>query len=176
MATTITGKLNKAANEFQAGAYTGFGIRLGKQYYDRETKQKEWTNYEAAVFSNNTQQIEFYRSNLVEGAVVELTAEAEKVKQFQGNNGLVLSIELIDCKLGYVHSGQQSQQGYAQQPQQAQQQQAPQQAPVQQAQQNPHVQYGQQPYTGQPQQAPQNNGYAAAQNGAPQGNFNQPQR
>ena len=168
MATTITGKLNKAANEFQAGAYTGFGIRLGKQYYDRETKQKEWTNYEAAVFSNNTQQIEFYRSNLVEGAVVEITAEAEKVKQFQGNNGLVLSIELIDCKLGYVHSGQQSQQGYAQQPQQA---------PMQQAQyghQPP--QYAQQPYTGQPQQAPQNNGYAAAQNGAPQGNFNQPQR
>jgi len=161
MATTITGKLNKAANEFQAGAYTGFGIRLGKQYYDRETKQKEWTNYEAAVFSNNTQQIEFYRSNLVEGAVVEITAEAEKVKQFQGNNGLVLSIELIDCKLGYVHSGQQ--QGYAQQPQQAPQQ----------------PQYAQQPYTGQPQQMPNSNpnyDYAAAQNGAPQGNFNQPQR
>jgi hypothetical protein len=166
MATTITGKLNKAANEFQAGAYTGFGIRLGKQYYDRETKQKEWTNYEAAVFSNNTQQIEFFRSNLVEGAVIEITAESEKIKQFQGNNGLVLSIELLDCKLGYVHSGHK----------QGQQQYAPQQAPQQTPQ---HQQYApqqapQQPYTGQPQ-AP-NNGYAQAQNGAPQGNFNQPQR
>ena len=50
------------------------------------------------------------------------------------------------------------QQGHAQQPQQAPQQ------------------YAQQPYTGQPQQAPQNNSYAATQNGAPQGNFNQPQR
>ena len=172
MATTITGKLNKAANEFQAGAYTGFGIRLGKQYYDRESKQKEWTNYEAAVFTNNTQRIEFYRSNLVEGAVVEITAEAEKIKQFQGNHGLSISIELIDCKLGYVHSGQQPQQGYAQQPQQA-----PQQAPMQQApqqQQYAPQQAPQQPYTGQ-HQAP-NNGYAQAQNGAPQGNFNQPQR
>jgi len=118
MATTITGKLNKAANEFQAGAYTGFGIRLGKQYYDRETKQREWTNYEAAVFTNNTQQIEFYRQNLIEGAVIEVTAEAEKVKQFQGPNGLSLSIELIDCKLGYVNSGSQPQQ-YQQAPQQA---------------------------------------------------------
>lgn len=175
MATTITGKLNKAANEFQAGAYTGFGIRLGKQYYDRETKQKEWTNYEAAVFSNNTQQIEFYRSNLVEGAVVEITAEAEKVKQFQGNNGLVLSIELIDCKLGYVHSGQQ--QGYAQQ--QAPQQQVPQQPQYAPPQQAPMQQAPQQPQYGQPQQMPNSNpnyDYAAAQNGAPQGNFNQPQR
>lgn len=168
MSTTITGKLNKAANEFQAGAYTGFGIRLGKQYYDRETKQKEWTNYEAAIFSNNTQQIEFYRSSLIEGSVVEVFAEAEKIKQFQGNNGLVLSIELIDCRVGHIHTGAQPQQGYAQQaPQQQPMQQAPQQAPQQ-------PQYGQQPYTGQPQQAPQNNGYAAAQNGAPQGNFNQP--
>ena len=39
MATTITGKLNDNAREFQAGAYTGFGFRLGKQYYDRETKR-----------------------------------------------------------------------------------------------------------------------------------------
>lgn len=117
MSTTITGKLNQAAREFQAGGYTGFGFRLGKQYYDRETKAKEWTNYEAAVFTNNTQQIEFYRQNLVEGAVVEVMAEAEKIKQFQGNNGLVLSIELIDCKLGMIHTGQQAPQ-QAPQPQQ----------------------------------------------------------
>jgi len=42
MSTTITGKLNKAANEFQAGESVGFGVRVGVQYYDRETKQKEW--------------------------------------------------------------------------------------------------------------------------------------
>jgi len=152
MSTTITGKLNQAAREFQAGSYTGFGFRLGKQYYDRETKTKEWTNYEAAVFTNNTQQIEFYRQNLVEGAVVEVMAEAEKIKQFQGNNGLVLSIELIDCKLGMIHTGQQAPQQYRQQP--APQQQAPQ----------------------QPAPPPQNQPQGAYQaQGAPQGNFQPPQ-
>ena len=131
MSTTITGKLNQAAREFQAGSYTGFGFRLGKQYYDRETKAKEWTNYEAAVFTNNTQQIEFYRQNLVEGAVVEVMAEAEKIKQFQGNNGLVLSIELIDCKLGMIHTGQQAPQQRAPQQQQYAQQVPQQPAPQQ---------------------------------------------
>lgn len=157
MATTITSKLNKSAREFQAGAYTGFGFQLGKQYYDRETKQKDWTNYDCAIFTNNTQQIEFYRSNLVEGSIVEVTAEAEKIKQYQGNNGLVLTIELIDCKLGFVHSGQQVPQ---QAPQYAPNQGVPQQSPRQMAQ-NPHAQpqYAQQA----PQQAPQQNGYAQAQ-------------
>ena len=171
MSTTITGKLNKPAREFQAGAYTGFGIRLGKQYYDRETKQKEWTNYEAAVFTDKPQQIDFYRSSLIEGSVVEVMAEAEKIKQFQGDTGLVLSIELIDCKLGMVHTGQQPQQSMQQAPQQ-QYQQAPQQAPMQQSyQQEPQQAPMQQPqyapqHQQEPQQAPQqsygqqNNGYA----------------
>lgn len=154
MSTTITGKLNKAAREFQAGAYTGFGIRLGKQYYDRETKQKEWTNYEAAVFTDKPQQIEFYRSSLIEGSVVEVMAEAEKIKQFQGDTGLVLSIELIDCKLGMVHTGQQPQQGYQQAPQHQAPQHQPQYAPQ-------HQQAPQQPMQQAPQQgyAQQNNGY-----------------
>ena len=143
MATTVTGKLNKAAREFQAGAYTGFGVNVGKQYYDRETKQKEWTNYEAAFFSNNEQQINFMRSALVEGSVIEITAKEEKIKSFDGTNGPVLSIQLLDCALGYVFSGQQ------QQPQQNQGYQQPQQMAPQQQQQ----QY-QQPAAPQ-QQAPQ---------------------
>ena len=106
MATNITAKLNKAANIFQAGESTGFGLRLGVQYYDRETKQKEWTNYECVVFAKNPQQIQFYQSALVEGSVVEINATSEKIKKFEGQNGLSLSIELIDAKVGYVHSSQ----------------------------------------------------------------------
>lgn len=128
MATTITGKLNKPAREFQAGDSTGFGVNVGKQYYDRETKQKEWTNYEAAFFSSNDSQIGFMRSVLVEGAVIEITSKEEKIKSFDGNNGPVLSIQLLDCSLGYVHTGQSQQSSNA--PQQAPMQQAPQQAPV----------------------------------------------
>lgn len=123
MATTVTIKLNKAAHEFQAGDSTGFGIRGGVQYYDRETKSKQWTNYEAAVFSKSQQMTDFYRSVLVEGAIVEVTCLTEKIKQFNGQNGLSLSIEMIDAKLGAIFQSAPSnaQQGY-QQPQQNYQQ------------------------------------------------------
>ena len=122
MSVTITGKLNKAAHQFQAGESIGFGIRLGVQYYDRETSQKEWTNYECAVFAKNPNQIAFYQQALVEGAIVEVVGKQQKVKQYQGQNGLQLSIEILDASLGYV-GGSMTQQA----PQQPQQQRAPQQ-------------------------------------------------
>lgn len=136
MATTITGKLNKPATQFQAGDSTGFGIRLGVKYYDRETKADAYTNYEAAVFAKAPAQVQFYQNALVEGAVVEVTGDKLKIRQFQGNNGLSLSIELLDAKLGFVYAPQSAQQQRpAQQPQQRQQQQQginqPRQAPPQ---------------------------------------------
>lgn len=51
MAHSITVRLNKPAREFQAGGNIGFNIRTGVQYYDRQTKKKEWTNYSAVVFA-----------------------------------------------------------------------------------------------------------------------------
>lgn len=51
MAHSITVRLNKPAREFQAGENIGFNIRAGVQYYDRQTKKKEWTNYSAVVFA-----------------------------------------------------------------------------------------------------------------------------
>jgi len=123
MATTITGKLNKPATQFQAGDSTGFGIRLGVKYFDRETKSDAYTNYEAVVFAKQPAQVQFYQSALVEGAVVEVTGDKLKIRQFQGNNGLSLSIELLDAKLGFVYAPQAAQQQRpAQQPQQQRQQ------------------------------------------------------
>lgn len=43
MAHSITVRLNKPAREFQTGENIGFNIRAGVQYYDRQTKKKEWT-------------------------------------------------------------------------------------------------------------------------------------
>ena len=131
MSTTITIKLNKAAHEFQAGESTGFGIRGGVQYYDRETKQKEWTNYQCVIFARAQGQVDFYRDNLVEGSIVEVTAKSQKIKQFQGQNGLMLSIELLDASIGYLHSPQPAQQQAPQYQQPAQQQAPRQQAPAQ---------------------------------------------
>ena len=134
MAISVTGKLNKAANQFKAGDSTGFGVRLGVRYYDRETKQNEYTNYEAVIFAKAPAQVQFYQQALVEGSVIELSGTTQKIKSFDGQNGQVLSIEIHDAKLGFVHTGQQAphQQGWGQ-PQQPnngqpyqQQQQAPQ--------------------------------------------------
>lgn len=120
MSTTITIKLNKDASEFPAGESIGFGIRGGVQYYDRETKQKEWTNYQAVLFARAEGQVSFYRDNLREGAIIELTGKSQKIKQFQGQNGLMLSIELLEASIGFVSYNQP-----VQQPQQAPARQAP---------------------------------------------------
>jgi single-stranded DNA-binding protein len=103
MTTSITGKLNKEASVFQAGQdSTGFGLRIGVQYYDRETKQKEWTNYECAIFAKNGPQADFYKSALVAGSIVEVSGQQQKIKSFEGQSGTMLSIELIDAKVGYI--------------------------------------------------------------------------
>ena len=144
MSTTITGKLNKPANQFQAGESTGFSIRLGVKYRDPKTKQNEFTNYQAVIFAKAPAQIQFYNDVLIEGAVVEVTCEQLKIDSFEGNNGPMLSIDMLNARLGYVHSPNQ-------QPAQAQQapRQAPQQPQYQQPQQQPQ-------YQQQPQQQPQN--------------------
>jgi len=149
MATTIVGKLNKSATQFQAGDGAGFGIRLGVKYYDRETKSDQWSNYEAVIFAKAPAQVQFYQQVLVEGAVVEVSGDKLKIRQFQGQNGLSLSIELLDAKLGFVHAPQQAQ---AQQPQQQRQQ--PQQQPQQSYNQPRQPPAGYQPQIGQPFQAP----------------------
>lgn len=138
MSTTITGKLNKAASQFQAGESTGFGVRLGVKFYDRESKTEQWCNYEAAVFAKAPAQVQFYQQALIEGAIIEVSGDKQRIKQFQGTNGLSLSIEILDAKLGAVfapqgQAPQQPQQRPAQQSQQPQQgyNQAPRPAPAQ---------------------------------------------
>tara|TARA_R110002096_G_scaffold66306_1_gene161373 strand:- start:27751 stop:28239 length:489 start_codon:yes stop_codon:yes gene_type:complete len=117
MATTITGKLNKPANIFQAGDSTGFGIRLGVKYRDPKTKEDDWCNYSAVIFAKSAGQIQFYTNALVEGSIVEVSAEQLKVDSFQGKESVMLSIDMLNARLGYVHTAQ----GAPQQQQQQQQ-------------------------------------------------------
>jgi single-strand DNA-binding protein len=173
MATTITGKLNKPANTFQAGESTGFGIRLGVKYRDPKTKEDAWCNYSAVIFAKSPGQIQFYQSALVEGAVIEVTAEQLKIDSFQGKDNVMLSIEMLNARLGYIHTPQGAQQAAPQQG--GFQQQAPQhqggfnnQQPQQQGGYNQIA----------PQQAPRDeNGFTAAQGGfnqnQQQGGYNQ---
>jgi len=131
MATTITGKLNKPARIFQAGDSTGFGIRLGVKYRDPKTKQDEWCNYSAVIFAKSPGQVQFYTDVLIENSVVEVSAEQLKIDSFDGDKGNILSIDMLNARLGYVHTGQQ-----APQQQQGSWQQPAQQAPQQSFQQN----------------------------------------
>lgn len=147
MSTTITGKLNKAANQFQAGESTGFGIRLGVKARNPKTKEDEWCNYSATIFAKSPGQIQFYQQALVEGSVIEVTCEQQLIESFDGQNGTILSITMIQAKLGFIHTNQQ-----APQQQQAQQQQAQQ----QQQGYEPHQQNNQQ-QQGYGQQSPQQN-------------------
>lgn len=152
MSHTIVGKLNNPANEFQTQNGSGFGVRLGVQYYDHETKSKQWTNYDAVVFASQPNQIDFYRSALVAGAVIELSGESQKIKQFQGQNGLMLSIELLNARIGYVHNPQ------GQQPASPQQSYAAPTAPAQQYAAPAAPQYQNTPPSQQPQYQAQHQG------------------
>lgn len=113
----ITGKLTKPAHQFQAGESVGFGIRLGVKYRDPKTKQDEWTNYQAAIFAKSPNQIAFYQSALVEGAIVTVTAEQLKIDSYEGQQGTLLSIDMLNARLSYVFNPNQAQQPQAMQQQ-----------------------------------------------------------
>lgn len=160
---SFTGNLGKDAEVKHTQSGTSlceFSVAVKSGYGDKE--KTNWVR--CVMFGKKAEgQLPQY---LVKGTQVAISGELE-LQEWEGANGkgaaLAVTVQNIDLIGGKPQGQQQSQQGYA-----------PQQAPQQQAPQPP--QYAQQPYNGQPQQAPQNNGYAAAQNGAPQGNFNQPQR
>jgi single-strand DNA-binding protein len=175
MAHTIVIKLNKAANEFQAGESIGFNVRGGVQYYDRKTKQKEWTNYSAVIFAKAPAQIDFYRSALIEGSKVELSGKTQKIDVYDGGqNGPNYTIEFQDAWLGDISTPMQQQPQHGQPMQQHQQ--APQQQPQYHQQQQGFPQQQQQ--QGHPQQGVHQSGFPQSQpqGGTQQPNFSQPQR
>ena len=124
---SVTGKLNKDAKSFQAGDSTGFSIGLGVQFYNRDTKEREWTNYRGVVFAKGGQ-VQFYEDVLKAGSIIELTGQQLQIKEYNDNHYL----ELIECKLGFVHASQQTQkQGFNQKTPPPQQQQGQFQKPEQ---------------------------------------------
>ena len=129
---TVPFRLNEDAQEFAAGEYTGFGIRTGVKYQDRN-KQDQWTNYKAAIFAKSPAQIDFYRSNLIKGALVVVTAEKQEVELFTKQDGTTIaSIKLINGNVVAVKTDRApdaAQQAYAK----AAPAQRPAQAPVQQS-------------------------------------------
>lgn len=166
MSHSITAKLNNPAREHQNQSGVTFFVSLGEKNYDFKTKQNVWTNYDAALFAKDAQ-IDFYRSSLVEGAIVEVTGTGLILDAADAQYKPKLIIQ--DAKLGFINSPQGAQQQAA--PQQGYQQQAPQQGGFTPQQQAP-AQGGFQ----QPQSHNFNNGQVPQQQGAvnqtaPNGDF-----
>ncbi|MBV1928632.1 MAG: hypothetical protein KUG81_03885 [Gammaproteobacteria bacterium] len=150
MSHTVTAKLNQAARQHPNQNGVTFFVSLGEKNYNFQTKQNEWTNYDAALFAKDGQ-IQFYTESLVEGAIVEVSGTG--IILDTSNPEYKPKLVIQDAKLGFVNSpqGQQApaqQGGYSQQAPQQQasmeqggfanqgqqsgyHQQAPQQAPQQ---------------------------------------------
>jgi len=96
---TVPFRLNEDAQEFQAGEFGGFGIRTGVKYQDPKTKGEAWTNYKAAVFPKSQAQADYYRANLIKGALVVVTAEQQAVEVFEGQNGTQTAIKLLRANI-----------------------------------------------------------------------------
>lgn len=109
MSISVTSKLNDNAREFKAGESTGFGLRLGVKFYNNQTRADEWTNYECAIFTRTDNQANYYRQSLVKGSVVEVSGSGCWIKTFEGKNGTVNTISILDPKLGYVYRAQSDQ-------------------------------------------------------------------
>lgn len=117
-------KITKDPRTFLAGESTGFQLSLGAQYYDRQTKQKQWTNYKAVIFAKGNQ-LSFYTDALVAGTIIELSADDLKIDNY---NPEYLTIELVDAKVCNVftqQNGASQQQAQRQRVQQQQQYSAP---------------------------------------------------
>lgn len=106
MPHSVTGRLNASAREFQAGEYTGFNIRIGERFYNRREQKEEWTNYSAAIFAKG-KQADYYRSALIEGAIVSISGNALRIDSYNDR----ITLEIQDARIDFVSSGQVKQQG-----------------------------------------------------------------
>tara|TARA_R110000787_G_scaffold167889_2_gene280855 strand:- start:4766 stop:5257 length:492 start_codon:yes stop_codon:yes gene_type:complete len=117
----------------QDGQSTMFIIELAEVIKDRQTGEKTYTNYSAAIFAKTAAQIGYYNTSLVEGNFIVVNCEKLKVDVSESNGKQYIKLQMEGARLGgakYIEGNQQG--GFAQQaaPQQQQggyAQQAPQQ-------------------------------------------------
>jgi len=144
MSHIIHGELRKApyikTGLGQDGQSTMFIIELSEVIKDRQTGEKLYTNYSAAIFAKSPAQIDYYHTSLVEGNFVVVNCEKLKVDVSDSNGKQYIKLQMENARLEgakYIEGNQQSQQqqapaqgGYQAPPQQQRgfQQQAPQQS------------------------------------------------
>lgn len=150
----VHGELRKAPYIKQGvgadGQSTLFIVELSEVTKDRQTGDKSYANYSAALFAKSPAQINHYTNQLVEGNFIVVNCEKLRVDVQDSNGKQYIKLQMENARLEgtkYIDSQQQAPQQNFQQapPQQApqqqfapqQQQQAPQQFAPQQMQQAP---------------------------------------
>jgi single-strand DNA-binding protein len=106
---SITGRLNKNARQHQSEKGTTFFVSLGESNYNYQTRQKEWTNYEAALFAKGNQ-VDFYNNILVEGSVITVNGLGIIV---QNEEQYGVKLILRDAKLVWASNDAQRQQNHS---------------------------------------------------------------
>jgi len=103
MSTTVTAKLNDPANQhaLNDGAVMFF-VNLGRQVYNRKTKEKEWVNYSAGLYAKDGQ-VQFYTDNLIKGAIVSISCP-DVLPEMPDNPAHKPRLQMIDAKLEFVYS------------------------------------------------------------------------
>ncbi len=127
----VHGELRKApyvkAGCGQDGQSTMFIIELSEMIKDRQTGEKLYTNYSAAIFAKSPAQIDYYNTSLVEGNYVVVNCEKLKVDVSESNGKQYIKLQMENAKLEgakYIQAPAQS--GFQQGQQQGSyQQQAP---------------------------------------------------
>ena len=156
----------------QDGQSTMFIIELSEMIKDRQTGEKLYTNYSAAIFAKSPAQIDYYNTSLVEGNFIVVNCEKLKVDVSESNGKQYIKLQMENAKLEGAKYIEAKQGGFQQAPAQQSggfQQQAPQSqggfAPQQQAPQQQQNQGGFSPQQAPQQQWPPTHGGQQAQPG-----------
>lgn len=102
MSHTITAKLNRAARTHKGEKGTTFFVSLGEQNFDYSAKTKVWTNYEAAIFCSNPNQLDYYSRALTEGAVITVSCSG-LIPKNEDQYGIKLVMQ--DARLEFASFG-----------------------------------------------------------------------
>jgi single-strand DNA-binding protein len=101
----------------QDGQSTMFIIELSEMIKDRQTGEKNYTNYSAAIFAKSQAQIDYYHTSLVEGNFVVVNCEKLKIDVNESNGKQYIKLQMEGARLEgakYIE-GNQQQGGFQQQ-------------------------------------------------------------
>ena len=121
----IHGELRKApyvkTGMGQDGQTTMFIIELSEMIKDRQTGEKNYTNYSAAIFAKSQAQIDYYNTSLVEGNYVVVNCEKLKVDVSESNGKQYIKLQMENARLEGAKYIEAKQGGFQQAPAQRQQ-------------------------------------------------------